>query len=189
MPPRSEIYKLPIDVIEEINKRLIGSGFSGYGALTEWLDQQGYVVSEKTLQVYGKRFREEYTEQYGKIREFAMLIRANRELGGGDSSQEILGTLIDQIGFSLMKQSMRMSEIDGMDLPEAIALIAKMSRAAIEITTAQLRYSAVIASVTSHAANAAEMAARRTGASEETIQAIRRQVLGLTDEDDMDGRA
>jgi hypothetical protein len=55
MPPRSKVAKLPLAVRNELERRIIDRGFSGYQELAEWLQQQGYEIAEDSVQRYGAR--------------------------------------------------------------------------------------------------------------------------------------
>ncbi|AAU90972.1 conserved hypothetical protein [Methylococcus capsulatus str. Bath] len=60
MPPRSSVYQLPPEVQEELNTRLVGSGFGGYRDLSAWLKDQGYHISKSALHSYGQEFELEF---------------------------------------------------------------------------------------------------------------------------------
>ena len=58
MPQRSKVELLPDDLRRELEQKLIGSGFSGYVALAEWLGERGFEVSKSSLQRWGSSFEE-----------------------------------------------------------------------------------------------------------------------------------
>ena len=58
MPPRSKIDLLPEAIRKELEKRLIGSGFSGYRDHAEWLASQGYEIRKSAVAEWGQSFEE-----------------------------------------------------------------------------------------------------------------------------------
>jgi Protein of unknown function (DUF3486) len=56
MPPRSKVAMLPPAVRDELERRLVERGFSGYEELASWLQQQGYPIAEDSMQRYGAKF-------------------------------------------------------------------------------------------------------------------------------------
>lgn len=58
MPPRSKVSQLPTDVKAELDKKLIGSAFSGYRAIEAWLKEQGFEISHSAIHIYGQEFEE-----------------------------------------------------------------------------------------------------------------------------------
>jgi Protein of unknown function (DUF3486) len=57
MPPRSKVSQLPTDVKAELDKKLIGSAFSGYRAIETWLNEQGFQISHSAIHTYGQEFQ------------------------------------------------------------------------------------------------------------------------------------
>ena len=53
MPRRSGVTGLPPEIRDELNARLVANGFSGYEALSEWLEEQGYSLSKSALHRHG----------------------------------------------------------------------------------------------------------------------------------------
>ena len=60
MPPRSKVYDLPQELRDELNERLVTSGFQGYEALTEWLAENGFKLSRSAVHRYGSALQEEF---------------------------------------------------------------------------------------------------------------------------------
>lgn len=47
------VARLPREVREELNRRLMAGSFANYGSLSEWLRKQGYNFSLKSISKYG----------------------------------------------------------------------------------------------------------------------------------------
>ena len=54
---RSKVAKLPASVRAELDRRIVEGAFSGYQALAEWLQAQGYQIADDSVQRYGARLR------------------------------------------------------------------------------------------------------------------------------------
>jgi hypothetical protein len=58
MPPRAKVDLLPAPVREELERRLVAGGFSGYRELAEWLTGQGFAISKSSLHDWGQSFED-----------------------------------------------------------------------------------------------------------------------------------
>src|SRR5437588_12509158 len=54
---RSKVAVLPAAVRDELDRVIVEHAFSGYQALAEWLQAQGYRISDDSVQLYGVRLR------------------------------------------------------------------------------------------------------------------------------------
>src|SRR5256885_11970389 len=57
MGTRSKVAVLPVAVRDELDRLIVERAFSGYQALAEWLQAQGYRISDDSVQRYGVRLR------------------------------------------------------------------------------------------------------------------------------------
>lgn len=55
MAKRSLISRLPPNVRNELDKRLIAEAFSNYQGLSDWLAEQGYKICVSSVKIYGQR--------------------------------------------------------------------------------------------------------------------------------------
>ena len=56
MSKRSKIMSLPQSIRDELDRRLIQSGFSSYQELSEWLSSQGFGISNSSIHRYGSQY-------------------------------------------------------------------------------------------------------------------------------------
>jgi hypothetical protein len=56
---RSKVAVLPAAVRDELDRLIVERAFSGYQALAEWLQGQGYRISDDSVQRYGVRVRQQ----------------------------------------------------------------------------------------------------------------------------------
>jgi hypothetical protein len=55
---RGKIKRLPPEIREELNRRLVNGGFSDYRGLSRWLEEQGYEISPSAINTYARRFEQ-----------------------------------------------------------------------------------------------------------------------------------
>jgi len=56
LPNRGKIRALPKELREDLDRRLMDSGFRDYRGLARWLKSRGYTVSHAALHKYGSKF-------------------------------------------------------------------------------------------------------------------------------------
>lgn len=52
---RSRVDALPAELRDELDRRLLDNGFSGYRELTEWLAREGHPISRTAVYYHGRR--------------------------------------------------------------------------------------------------------------------------------------
>ncbi len=55
---RHKIARLPAEVREELDQRLVAGGFTDYRGLSRWLESRGYELSPSALNYYAHRFEQ-----------------------------------------------------------------------------------------------------------------------------------
>jgi hypothetical protein len=86
MPPRSIIDTLPSELRDELNARLVGSGFGDYKALADWLAEKGVEVSYVTVHRYGKKLQEQINGAYSRALQRVECAKAVRGLSDDDKA-------------------------------------------------------------------------------------------------------
>lgn len=104
MAPRSTVYDLPQETREELNARLVGSGFQGYAGLAKWLEGQGFKVSRSAVHRYGQDLQQDFEEAMGDVRKTQELARAMVSEQDDES-----GVLIDATARIVQDQLLRIS--------------------------------------------------------------------------------
>ena len=186
MPARSAVLGLPPQVRDDLNARLIGSGFGGYEDLATWLAEAGYRISKSALHRYGARLEAEFEGAMADARRAAELGRA---LVGDDDGSGLrsASTAIAQETLLRILMGLRQSEAaaDGEDGPDHAALAKSLSlvtRAMADLGRlglADAKYAAEqVRAAIAEAAARAETAARTGGVSAEGIAALRQAIMG-----------
>lgn len=104
MPQRSTVYELPQELREELNERLVSSGFQGYADLAEWLSERGFDISRSSLQRYGQGLQEDFDEAMGDVRKTTELAKAYVE-----SDEDTQGSLVDATARIVQEQLLRIT--------------------------------------------------------------------------------
>lgn len=104
MAKRSKVFDLPPELREELNERLVSSGFQGYDSLAKWLEARGFKLSRSSVQRYGQDLQEEFEEAMGDVRKTTSLARA---MAAEDEDED--GALIDATARIVQDQLLRIS--------------------------------------------------------------------------------
>jgi Protein of unknown function (DUF3486) len=106
MGVRSKVAKLPPAVRTELDRRMVEGAFSGYQALAEWLQAQGYQIADDSIQRYGARLRRQL-DAINLAREQAKALAAAAK-GAGDHADGLTGItvqLLQQQVLSILLQT------------------------------------------------------------------------------------
>jgi hypothetical protein len=174
MPPRPSITQLPEDVRAELDRRLLSNSFSGYVALAEWLAEQGYTISKSALHRYGQQFE----ARMAALKLATAQAKAIAEAVADDEGAmgEALTRLAQEKAFAVL---LRMEETPGgISLPALGRMIADLNRAGISVK----KYMAEVRAKSQATAEAVAAEVRQAGLSAETVELIRRRILGIGDE-------
>lgn len=179
MPRRSKVYDLPAGLRDELNERLVSSGFQGYEQLAGWLEERGFNVSRSSVQRYGQDLQEEFELAMGDVRKTTELARAMTS----DQDDES-GVLIDATARIVQDQllritiAMRQAETEP---EEAAKHLSKVTRALADIGRVSLGQKKwareVRKEALEEAAQRVEDAALTKGLSAEDAKFWREQVL------------
>jgi hypothetical protein len=102
MPMLSDpiVAKLPRQIRDELNRRLVDGSFANYGSLSVWLRKQGYNFSLKTISKYGDKLE----RRLEAVRLATAQAREVVEATGGDDDKmnEALRRLVQQHLFAVL---------------------------------------------------------------------------------------
>lgn len=171
MPRRSKVMDLPIEVREQLEKRLMSNAFSDYEGLSAWLLDQGYELSRSAVHRYGQSFEERVGALRLATEQARVLVEASPDDEG--AMGEALMRLAQERMFSLLVEM----EVDpeSVDITKLVRSISELSRSHVGLKQYQAKVRAGIES----AKKALESAARTGGITAETRQVIERELLGI----------
>jgi hypothetical protein len=129
---RSKISQLPQNVLDALNARLIGSGFSDYAGLVAWLSEQGYDISRSSLHRHGSGLEAEFEEAMADARRTRELARAAREAGDADNGA-LLEAASGIMQDSLLRVSLKLKQGQSDDPAETAKTLSLISRAFADV--------------------------------------------------------
>lgn len=129
MPPRSATEQLPDAILDELNQRLVASGFAGYVALSDWLAEQGYQISKSAIHRHGSALQASMEKSINRARERMEIAKA---LGGMTDKEK--AALLEASEMVAIDQMMDVLEsLSGWEVSDKAAIIPKLARAIADI--------------------------------------------------------
>ncbi|MCE8004235.1 DUF3486 family protein [Billgrantia ethanolica] len=181
MAKRSKVFDLPPEVREELNERLVSTGFQGYESLAKWLDSRGYKLSRSSVQRYGQDLQEEFELAMGDVRKTTEMAKAFTE-----SDDDAKGSLVDATARIVQEQLLRITIAlrKAEHEPEKAAkYMASVTHALADIgrmSLGQKKWALEVRKeVAREAADKATEVARRGGLSKDMVNDLRRELLGI----------
>lgn len=181
MPPRNKVFDLPQEVREQLNEKLVSSGFQGYEALAGWLGERGYNVSKSSVHRYGQDLQEEFEEAMGDVRKTTELARAMASDGEDESGHLIDATArIVQDQLLRISIAMRKAEEDPAKAAKQLGSVTKALADIGRVSLSQKKWAKELrVEVAREAAEKAETSMATQGMSRDAIDAIKRDILGI----------
>lgn len=107
----SKIKALPESLIDELNQRLINSGFTGYEGLSAWLKAEGYDISKSAVIRHGSSLEAEFEEAMADARRTRALAKAARQ-AGDDNDNSLLAAATEIMQDNLLRVSLKLKNSD-----------------------------------------------------------------------------
>lgn len=168
MPPRSKVGALPAEVKAWLDQALVENNFSGYEALSAELAERGYSIGKSALHAYGQSFEDRLSRLRMASEQAKAVVTAAPDEEG--AVNEALMRLVQEHLFNLL-----MAENGKVDLPKVAKAVAELGRASV----VQKKWQAEVKARAEVAAQAVERIVRKGGLNAETVNEIRRQILGV----------
>ena len=172
MPPRSSIAALPEEVQEELNSKLVKSGFSDYDALADWLRKEGFEISRSAVGRHGQAFKERL-ESIRKSTEMAKLLASEVGDDEGAMTDAMVRLLQDKLFNLILELETDPKKINVNSLTRSVADLVRAS-------VNQKKWMEEMKVKTSSAANEVANMARSKGLTAEAAEEIKNKVLGIT---------
>jgi hypothetical protein len=183
MSPRPEISKLPAEILDALNQRLVDNAFSDYAGLSDWLGEQGFSIGPKAVWNYGSKLQQSMEKSLDKARQRMAIAKALR-----GASEEDKAALMEANEMVAMDQIMEMFEevasFEPADriqaVPKLVRAIADLNRSAIGSSKwkreVQDKIQATFSKLETEASSG-KPNGRKLDA--ETLKAVREEVYGL----------
>ncbi|MFA7269874.1 MAG: DUF3486 family protein [Sterolibacterium sp.] len=168
MAPRSKITKLPAAVKDWLDKTLVEGNFADYELLSADLKARGYDISKSAIHRYGQEFE----EKLAAIRIATEQARAITDAIPDDAGamNDALIRLVQQKAFDVL---VKMEE--GASIKDIGLMVARLSNATVK----QKQWLAEVREKASAAADAVEAIGKKGGLSEDALDMIRKNILGI----------
>ncbi|MBU9688546.1 hypothetical protein BLA13014_07371 [Burkholderia aenigmatica] len=168
MPPRSKVAGMPAEIKEWLDRALAENNFSDYELLAEELKARGYAISKSALHRYGQAFETRLSALKMASEQARAVVAAAPDEEG--AVNEALMRLVQEHLFKLL-----MAEEGEFDLPKVARAVAELGRA----TVTQKKWQAEVRARAEAAAAAVEKIAKKGGLSAESVDQLRREILGI----------
>ncbi|WP_027360383.1 DUF3486 family protein [Desulforegula conservatrix] len=172
MPSPSGVEKLPKEIKEWLDITLVDSNFSGYKQLEEELRERGFQISKSAIHRYGQNF-EKRLSVVKMATEQAKAIVENTSDDEGAMSEALMRLVQEKI-FTVLMDFEPDSE-KPIKLDSLAKAVAELGRASVT----QKKYAAEVRKKTEETAASVVQTARKGGLSDETVEQIKRQILGI----------
>lgn len=181
MPRRSKIYDLPQELRDELNERLVSSGFQDYEGLTSWLEENGFKLSRSAVHRYGSALQDEFDEAMGAVRKTTQMAKAWSD-SDEDTQGALMGATSQMVQEQLMQITLALRKAEH-EPEKAAKHMATISHALADLgrmTINQKKWALEVRKeVMREAADKAEEVARRGGLSASVVSDLRRELLGI----------
>jgi hypothetical protein len=172
MPARSSISRLPKEIREAFEKKLIGGGFCDYDGLAAWLKEQGFEISRSAVHRYGQEFE----SKLSAIKLATEQARAITEAVGDEEGVmgDALTRLCQEKAFKVLVE-MQDPDPATADISKMGIMIARLNRAAVT----QKKWMAEAREKVKATAEDVGKTVKSAGLSEEKAEEIRKKILGI----------
>lgn len=179
MARQSSITGLPEDVREWLNKALTEQNFSGYEALEEMMREKGFAISKSAIHRYGQKIE----RRFAAIKASTEAARFITE-GAADDQDARSEAVIALCQTEIFEAMISLQEASDEELPplDRMNAMSKVAKNIATLTRASISQKQFKTVVQSRAAEVAEKAARlatKGGLSSESIDELRRAILGI----------
>ncbi|KPA90617.1 DUF3486 family protein [Pseudomonas asplenii] len=168
MPPRSKVAGLPAAVKEWLDVSLVESNFSGYEALSAELENRGYSIGKSALHRYGSDFELRLAALKTSSAQAKAVVMAAPDDEG--AVNEALMRLTQERLFNVL-----MDGEQKVDLTKMAKAISELGRASVM----QKKWQTEVREKAEAAAARVEKIAKKGGLTQETVDQIRREILGM----------
>lgn len=178
MARRSSIDGLPEDVRRWLERALADSNFSGYQALESMLRERGYQISKSAIHRYGQKIE----RRFAAIKASTEAARLLTE-GAADDQDARSEAIIALVQTELFDSILDLQEAGAEDDPaERLGLLSTAAKNIATLARASVNQKKFRLEVQARAEAAAanvEKIAKKGGLSAESVEQLRREILGI----------
>lgn len=172
MGKKSTVETLPRAVKEWLDRTLVESNFSGYQVLAEELKGRGYEISKSAIHRYGQDFEKRLQTLKLATEQAKAIVDSSPDDEGAVS--EALMRLVQEKLFQVMLD-FQVDPDKPLNIASAAKAVAELSRATVN----QKKWQAEVRARAEAAAANVERIAKKGGLSAESVEQLRREILGI----------
>lgn len=172
MGKKSTVETLPRAVKEWLDRTLVESNFSGYQLLAEELKGRGYEISKSAIHRYGQDFEKRLQTLKLATEQAKAIVDSSPDDEGAVS--EALMRLVQEKLFQVMLD-FQVDPDKPLNIASAAKAVAELSRATVN----QKKWQAEVRARAEAAAANVEKIAKKGGLSAESVEQLRREILGI----------
>ncbi|WP_090700743.1 DUF3486 family protein [Nitrosomonas aestuarii] len=180
MARQSKIDALPAEIKEWLDNSLADGNFSGYQLLSDELKLRGYDISHASVHRYGQKI-EKRMAAIRAATEAAQILARNTP----DQSDELSASVIRMAQSELFDVMVDLQEAEAENDPaKRVKLLSRAALAISNLARAKVihrKWQDEARERTEKAASAAEKIARKGGLSAESVDQLRREILGIVE--------
>ena len=184
MGRESAIDRLPPDIKKLLDDKLFDNGFNGYADLTRWLNELGYEIGKSSIHRYGQKVERKLAAVQAST-QAAMMIAEQAPDDADVRSQAVLSLVQTELFNALVDfQSVVEEDEKAMSPADRIKLFGQAGKGIANVTTAsvnQKKWQVEVRDKAQKAADAVENIVSKGGLSGDTVQMIRREILGIAE--------
>lgn len=179
MPRRDAVSTLPDEVRIWLDRSLIKGNFSAYEQLEAALKERGFQISKSAIHRYGQKFERRLAAIKASTEAARMLTE-----GAADDQDARSEAVIALVQTELFESIVNLQEATDEDIDPAdrIGLLSKAAKNIATLARASVNQKKFRQDVQARAEAAAanvEKIAKKGGLSAESVQALRREILGI----------
>lgn len=181
MGRESSIDQLNPDDKQMLDRWLMDKGFCGYVEIAEKLAEMGYSVSKSSVHRYGQKLENKLAAVQAST-QAAMMIAEAAPDDSDMRTQAVLSLMQTQLFDTLM--NLQEAGAEGVDPAKRLALISSCGKGIASIAQAsigQKKWMLDVRDRVEAAVKAVDKIVKKGGLSAETAAEIRKQILGITD--------
>jgi len=182
MPPPSKIDQLPPHVRAELDRRLVANGFSGFVALSEWLQSEGFEIGKSTVGERSLRLKRRLAAITASTEAMKMVADAAPD-ETDDRSNAIISLLQTDMFEALVEfQEAAAEDSEEITAADRIALYSKAAKNIATLTRAAVarnKWATEVRTKLDEARREVQDLASKGGISEEAMAAIDRRLQGI----------
>ncbi len=182
MARESAVDQLSPEHLELLKVRLEDSGFQDYQQLTDWLTDLGYEISKSSVHRFGKKHEQKMQAVSLSTQAAIYMAERNPDDAGALSSTVI--TMMQSEFFNALVQLQTLDDDKDADPMVRMAMLSKISKGIAELSKAsvnQKKHQIEVRDKAQAAADKVEQIANKGGLTGDTVQEIRRAILGIAD--------